>query len=165
MNHQSLYLLLGTNLGDKESHLLIAKQQLIKQFGDLIKQSSIYETAAWGNTNQPSFLNQIVVFNTSLLPQNILTIVLDIEEKMGRVRKEKMGPRIIDIDIILMGNLIVDTPLLSVPHPFIAERKFVLKPMVEVGAKMVHPIYKKTMLTLLKECKDGLNVKKFSPTQ
>lgn len=154
------YLLLGSNLGNRELQLEQAKALIKSQCGTIIRQSSLYETAAWGITTQPSFYNQIVVLKTCIFPEELMKTLLQIEETMGRVRTIKYGPRIIDIDIQLIDNISHNSELLVVPHPFLAERKFALLPLSEVTPNLKHPILQKTINQLLLECTDTLEVKK-----
>ena len=154
------YLLLGSNLGNRYSYLEQAKTLIDNYCGRISFQSSIYETAAWGITAQSSFYNQIIVLQTPLLPEILMQKLLDIEERMGRTRTVKYGPRTIDIDIQLIDNLINNTPLLVLPHPFLHKRRFALLPLSEVAPQLVHPILHKTILDLLNDCTDELEVKK-----
>ena len=154
------YLLLGSNLGNRHSYLEQAKELIGKYCGTIIQQSSVYETAAWGVTDQPSFYNQIIVLQTTLLPQTLMQQLLDIEESMGRKRTVKYGPRTIDIDIQLIDNLTNNSTLLMLPHPYLPERKFALLPLAEVAPQLVHPVLYKTINELLNDCTDTLEVKK-----
>ena len=154
------YLLIGGNLGDRSKNLNEAIESIARECGKIIKQSSLYETAAWGKTDQSAFLNQALVLQTELTPAELMNKLLDIEEKMGRQRKEKNDPRIIDIDILFFDNEILDTKFLTLPHPQIQNRRFALVPLKEIAADLVHPIFMKTISTLLKECPDKLDVKR-----
>ena len=154
------YLLLGSNLGDRLSYLVKAKHFIAIECGLITKESSIYETAAWGITDQPSFYNQVVVLQTDLAPEKLMQTLLNIEEKIGRKRLIKYGPRIIDIDILLIESLILNTPLLTLPHPFLHERRFALLPLSEVAPLLSHPLLNKNTLELLEVCTDTLEVKK-----
>lgn len=154
-------LLLGTNLGNRENNLQLAISLLTGSVGNLIKQSSIYETAAWGLENQPNFLNQIIILSTSQSPKLLMKTILKIEKKMGRERLVKMGPRIIDIDILFYENRIINKPSLTIPHPRIQFRRFVLEPLNELQPNYLHPILNKSVKDLLIACTDTLNVKKF----
>ncbi len=156
------YLLIGGNLGDRLLNLQKAIEHIEPDCGDIIAMSSVYETAAWGNTDQPAFLNQVVVLNTDLEPGELMTRLLEIEKELGRLRMEKMGPRTIDIDILLIGELVMQTPGLIVPHPALHLRKFALIPLTEVAASVIHPTENKTIAELLTDCPDSLPVTKIS---
>lgn len=154
------YLLLGGNLGDKEQTLKQAIILLEQKFGSTAKKSNIFITAAWGNENQPEFYNQAIAINTVLSAIDLLKEILKTEEQLGRKRtNDKWQERVIDIDILFYNDEIIDLPELKVPHPFIQERKFVLVPMNEIASDYIHPVLKKTIATLLLECKDKLEVK------
>ncbi|MBS1574085.1 MAG: 2-amino-4-hydroxy-6-hydroxymethyldihydropteridine diphosphokinase [Bacteroidetes bacterium] len=154
------YLLTGGNLGDRVKNLNDAEQVLNRQCGTVIKKSSLYETAAWGNTNQPAFLNQAIAIETKLDAEQLIHRILKIEKNMGRIRKEKYGPRLIDIDILLFNNDTVDLPFLKIPHPEMQNRRFVLIPLAEIAAEIIHPVLHKSISKLLTECKDESEVKK-----
>ena len=148
-------------MGNRENNLQLAISLLTGLVGNLIKQSSIYETAAWGLENQPNFLNQIIILSTSQSPKLLMKTILKIEKKMGRERLVKMGPRIIDIDILFYENRIINKPSLTIPHPRIQFRRFVLVPLNELQPNYLHPILNKSVKDLLIACTDTLNVKKF----
>jgi 2-amino-4-hydroxy-6-hydroxymethyldihydropteridine diphosphokinase len=154
------YLLLGSNMGNSKIQFLLAHQHIEKNIGKILEVSSLYTTAAWGNENQPDFLNQIIVVRTSQGAKTLLKRILLIEEMMGRVRSIKNAPRNIDIDIIFFNNDVIDTKKLIVPHPEIQNRRFVLVPLVELSPTFVHPRLQKTVTELLNNCKDDLNVQK-----
>ena len=156
----TIYLLLGSNIGDPMSHLSEAKNQIEKQIGTITKVSGIYKTAAWGNKNQPDFLNQIIVAQTSYTAQQTITKILSAEKKMGRFRSKKNAPRIIDIDILFFNNEIIESTDLIVPHAEIQNRRFVLVPLNELCPDMMHPVLQKTIYELLHDCADKLNVQK-----
>ena len=156
------YLLIGGNLGSRKDNLLKATSLITEKCGALTRYSSLYETAAWGITDQPSFLNQALEISTSLNARPLLRKILKIEKEMGRVRKEKLGPRIIDIDILLFENEIHDLPFLKIPHPEMQNRRFVLTPLAEIDPELMHPVLKKTIAQLLEECPDSLEVKKIA---
>lgn len=157
---RTAHLLIGGNLGNRKENLSKAVSLINEQCGSLTRSSSIYETEAWGNTDQPSFLNQALEISTSLTARQLMRKVLKIEEEMGRVRKEKLGPRIIDIDILLFENEIHDLRFLKIPHPEMQNRRFVLVPLAEINSSLQHPVLKKTIAELLEECPDNLEVKK-----
>jgi len=156
------YLLTGGNLGNRKNNLLKATSLITEQCGTITRSSSIYETAAWGITDQPSFLNQVVEISTPLNARQLLRKILKIEKEIGRVRKEKLGPRIIDIDILLFENEIHDLLFLKIPHPEMQNRRFVLTPLAEIDPELQHPVLKKSVAQLLEECPDNLEVKKIA---
>ena len=157
---RTTHLLIGGNLGDREENLLKAIALINEQCGPLIRASSVYETEAWGKTDQPSFLNQALEISTSLNARQLMRKILKIEKEMGRIRQEKLGPRIIDIDILLFGNEIHDLRFLKIPHPEMQNRRFVLVPLAEINSSLLHPVLKKTIAELLEECPDNLQVSK-----
>ena len=152
------YLLTGGNIGDRQENLAIAYESIGRNCGDIISTSSIYETAAWGKKDQSSFLNQALEIQTKLNPRRLLKEILRIEKQVGRVRKEKYGPRIIDIDILLFNDEIHDYPSLKIPHPELQNRRFVLVPLAEIAPGVTHPVLKKTITELLAVCPDTLEV-------
>jgi len=153
------YLLIGGNLGNREENISYAITLLNEQCGSIGKTSSLYETAAWGKTDQPDYLNLAICLSTELNARQLIRRILKIEKMMGRTREEKLGPRIIDIDILLFENEIHDMRFLKVPHPEIQNRRFALTPLAEIGADLIHPVLKKSISRLLKECTDSLPVK------
>jgi 2-amino-4-hydroxy-6-hydroxymethyldihydropteridine diphosphokinase len=157
------YLLTGGNMGSREAQLDRAKMLIHQQAGRVVQASLLYETSAWGNIPQPSFLNQVLCIETTLDATALLYKVLDIEQQMGRERSIKYGPRIIDIDVLLYDELILETPDLTVPHPFLHVRRFTLVPLAEIAPHFMHPVLNKSVHQLLLECPDSLDVKKFSP--
>lgn len=156
----TIYLLLGSNEGDRIHLLQTAVRELQQHCGAVIKKSSLYETAAWGLEEQPDFLNQVVKLKTPHSPQALLTAIQEIEKNLGRQRKVKWGQRTLDIDILFYGKKIIQTPTLTIPHPYMQDRRFTLLPLAEIAPHFVHPLLRKTIATLLKECKDRLEVKK-----
>lgn len=144
---------LGGNKGDREKLLLRAKESINNHF-QLLKVSKIYRTSAWGGVAKGDFLNQIVLIMTSLEPEEVLEIIQEIEESLGRTREEPWGDRTMDLDILYFGDLLIDTEKLKVPHPFITERKFVLAPLAELLPNKIHPITGKNSIEMLAECED-----------
>jgi 2-amino-4-hydroxy-6-hydroxymethyldihydropteridine diphosphokinase len=154
------YLLTGGNEGDRYLNMQQARANIEHICGELIQVSSLYETAPWGNPDQPDFLNQVLLIGTKLNPRDLLKAIFSIEEKGGRIRSVKNGPRTIDIDILFYNDLVLVERGLVIPHPRIAERRFVLEPLNEISPEFVHPVLQKTVHNLLLECKDELAVKK-----
>jgi 2-amino-4-hydroxy-6-hydroxymethyldihydropteridine diphosphokinase len=155
-----VYLLIGGNMGDRMANLAQAIHLINQEIGPIQLTSSIYETAAWGNTNQPDFLNQALMLETSLDAETLMHQLLNIEIGMGRKRDIPMGPRTIDLDIIYFNDLVIENELITIPHPKIAERRFVLIPLSEIAPKFLHPVLNKTNEALLKDCGDSLAVYK-----
>jgi len=156
------YLLLGSNLGNRAQVLEKATSSINSKLGSVVKASSIYETSAWGIEDQPPFLNQVIQIETQLTPHQLLTEINLIEKQLGRVRHEKWGERLIDIDILYYNTSIIHTRELKIPHPQIINRRFTLAPLAEVAPNYIHPMLEKTQQQLLAECKDELEVKKFT---
>ena len=156
------YLLTGANLGNREQNLATAHELINEHCGSIIKTSSLYETAAWGKTDQPAFLNQALEVHTSLNAKQLMRCILKVEKMMGRIRKEKYGPRLIDIDILLFNNEKHNYSFLKLPHPEMQNRRFALLPLAEIAPDMIHPVFNKTITELLNECKDELEVKKIA---
>ena len=148
-------------MGNSKKQLSKAIVLIEKKIGKAVRQSSLYSTAAWGNTNQPDFLNQVVIVQTKLNALQTMQTILGIEKKMGRLRTVKNAPRIIDIDILFFNKEIIAEKHLSIPHPQIQNRRFVLIPLNQLSPNLVHPLLKKTVHQLLLNCADELNVKKF----
>lgn len=156
-----VYLLIGGNVGDRLGNLQLAVAALHRSCGRVTGQSAVYETAAWGKTDQQAFLNQALLLETDLTAPALLECVLEAEAMLGRVRKERYGPRIIDIDILFYNNDIVRTPALTIPHPEIQNRRFALVPLQEIAPGLMHPVLKKDIDQLLEECPDTLEVKQY----
>lgn len=153
------YLLIGGNVGNSFSYLSQAILHLQIQCGNVVQKSAVYETAAWGNTQQPPFLNQALELHTNLPATKLMHEILKIEEALGRVRKEKYGPRTIDIDILLFNDEVYASTELIIPHKELQNRRFVLEPLAEIAPLVIHPVKNKTMKQLLAECPDNLQVK------
>lgn len=156
----SAYLITGGNMGQRKEQLAYAAKLIEERCGSIIDRSSIFETAAWGKTDQESFLNQALVLETTINARDLLNEILYIENLMGRDRIEKYGPRIIDIDIIFFNHQIIRENGLVIPHPEMAGRRFVLEPLNQIIPAYIHPIYYKTVSELLNACEDALPVKK-----
>lgn len=155
----SAFLLLGSNLGDRSQNLAQARLALAAA-GRVTAVSALYQTAAWGYTDQPDFYNQAVALETTLDAPTLLDTCLAIERVLGRERLEKWGARTMDIDIIFYGNAIINTSTLQIPHPRMASRRFVLIPLAEIAAGIVDPHSGLTVEKLLENCEDSLAVEK-----
>ncbi|RTL52085.1 MAG: 2-amino-4-hydroxy-6-hydroxymethyldihydropteridine diphosphokinase [Sphingobacteriales bacterium] len=154
------YILLGSNLGNRIAFIHAAINEIEKQCGQLIAASSIYETEAWGVEQQPPYLNQVIAITTSLLPEQLMQTLLDIELQLGRKRTKRFAERTIDLDILLINNLIIYTSLLTVPHPAMQQRKFVLLPLQEIAPQIIHPLTQLSITEMLQACTDTLRVEK-----
>lgn len=155
------YLGIGGNQGDRRKNLTDCIALLRDKVGNVAQISSVYETAAWGNENQPGFYNQVVLVETDLFPEQLLTTVLEIEASLGRVRKgKKWGERTMDIDILFYNNEVYESPNLNIPHPYIAQRNFVLIPLNELTSEYIHPVLKCSVLELLNNSQDKLVVRR-----
>jgi 2-amino-4-hydroxy-6-hydroxymethyldihydropteridine diphosphokinase len=157
-----VYLSLGSNLGNREAHLEDAQNRLAA-LGRIVAVSSFYETEPVEFTDQPWFLNCAVALETALTPQQLMTSLLGIEEAMGRKRVQKKGPRIIDVDILLFGDTILDSPGVTIPHPAMQERRFVLEPLAEIAPNLLHPVRRKTIRELRDALPEGKVVRKLKP--
>lgn len=150
----TVYLGLGTNLGNKEANLRTAIYKLQERIGKQVSLSSFYETAPWGFESDHSFLNAVIGLETSLSPIEILHITQEIEKELGRTKKSVNGSysdRLIDIDILLYDTLVLQTPELTIPHPLMTERDFVMKPLIEIAGNVIHPTRQKTLSELYQE--------------
>ncbi len=157
-----VYLLTGGNVGNRQDYLEHAAGEIEAGLGKIVKKSALYETAAWGKTDQGPFLNQALELHTGMDAVSLMKQLLSIEEKMGRRRTEKYGPRTIDIDILLFNHDIIDTDFITVPHPQLPHRMFALLPLDEIAANYLHPVLHITIRQMKNACTDTLPVKKFS---
>jgi 2-amino-4-hydroxy-6-hydroxymethyldihydropteridine diphosphokinase len=155
-----VFLLLGSNLGDRIGFIKQAVRHIESELAQVKKVSAIYETQSWGKTDSPDYLNQVILIQTELPAEIILQKILNIERLIGRVRQEKWGSRIIDIDILFFNSDIIDQPGLQVPHPELHKRRFTLEPLTEIASSFIHPALNKTILQLKNELTDSLVVKK-----
>lgn len=156
------FLLTGGNMGDRMKFLSEAKEAIKKRCGHILKESSLYETAAWGKEDQEAFLNQVLKIETELTAQQLLQTILKIEEEMGRKREIRYGPRMIDIDILFFNDEIIDLPGLHLPHPQMQNRRFALEPLNEIAGTKLHPVLQKNISQILEECDDPLAVNKIN---
>jgi 2-amino-4-hydroxy-6-hydroxymethyldihydropteridine diphosphokinase len=155
------YLSLGSNVGNREAQLRDARAKLAT-LGRVVEESSFYETEPVEYTQQPWFLNCALALETSKTPQQLMDEILRIEEEMGRRRLQKKGPRSIDIDILLFEDTILDSKGLTVPHPFMHQRRFVLEPLAEIEPELLHPVLKKTIRELRDALPPGQAVRKLT---
>ena len=154
------YLLIGGNLGDRLANLNNAKIEIELHCGKILSSSAIYETAAWGFTEQPPFFNQALQVETTLSATELMQQLLSIELSLGRERLLPLGPRTIDLDIIYFNNEIIQNDIVSIPHPRMEQRNFVLIPLNEIAPTYLHPVLNIPTSTLLKQCKDESHVYK-----
>ncbi|QXV67373.1 2-amino-4-hydroxy-6-hydroxymethyldihydropteridine diphosphokinase [Mucilaginibacter sp. 21P] len=155
-----VFLLLGSNLGNRKLFLDKAIEHISAEIASVEKASSIYETQSWGKTDEPDYLNQVILIKTNKPARVILQKVLNIEQELGRVREAKWGSRVIDIDILFYGDAVIDEPDLKVPHPQLHNRRFTLEPLNELAPKLFHPVLRKNINQLKTELTDSLIVKK-----
>jgi len=154
------YLLIGGNEGDRIAQLTTARAHISAAAGRLKRTSALYETAPWGKSDQPWFLNQALELETTQDATSLLGLLLGIEEKMGRRRSEKYGARLIDIDILFFNDAIIRGPGLVIPHPEIQNRRFVLTPLDDIASDHIHPVLGRSVRELLLACTDQLEVKR-----
>ena len=158
-----VFLGIGTNLGNRESNLEQAVARIEEYIGPVLNSSSIYETEPWGFEAKDEFLNLVVKVETDLTSRGVLGRIQMIESFLGRVKSQlQYSSRVIDIDVLLYEDLIINEESLKIPHPLLQQRKFVLVPLCELAADMIHPVLKKTFSGLLEICGDRSEVKKYS---
>ena len=157
---ERIYLATGSNIGDKSAHLAKALELIEVYVGGLVQVSGVYRTAAWGIEDQPEFLNQAMAVDSHLEPETLLLAVMEIERQMGRERRIRWGERLIDIDILFYGNLVSQSQRLTIPHPFIQDRNFVLQPLLEIAPDFFHPVLQKSIRELAAACPDPLKVER-----
>ena len=145
------YLALGTNIGNKRRNMITAAALFAERVGDVLALSGFYETEPWGFQSENTFLNAALQLDTSLSPLELLKATQEIEIEMGRTQKSNGAyhDRIIDIDILLYDNLVLQTPELTLPHPLMHERLFVMEPLAEIAPNVIHPVFKKPVISLL----------------
>lgn len=150
----NVYLSIGSNMGDRVEKVRTAAALIHKKIGKIARKSKLYETQAWGKTDQDAFINQVIMINTMYDPRDLLEEISLIEKEMGRERKEKWGPRVIDIDILFYGKRIVRDKGLEIPHPELQNRMFILAPLIEIAPDLEHPVLKQPIDLLFMECRD-----------
>ena len=157
-----VYLLLGSNIGNRLLYLSKAVVEIDRRIGEIIRRSSLYETEPWGFTDDLAFINMVIAIQTTLSPERILERIHAIETSLGRERAGQVGyqSRTIDIDILFFGEETIDKPDLIIPHPRLHERRFTLEPMSEIAPEFPHPVFHKSISTLLKKCNDNHTVNK-----
>ncbi len=158
-----IYLSLGSNMGDREENIARAIAALPSQGLRVTHKSSLYETEPVDVRKQAWFLNCVVEAETELMPRQLMQALLEIERALGRIRRVPKGPRLIDMDILLFGSSIMQTPELEIPHPRMAERRFVLIPFNEIAPTAHHPVLKKTIAQLLEDTQDRSQVRRAAP--
>jgi 2-amino-4-hydroxy-6-hydroxymethyldihydropteridine diphosphokinase len=157
---EDLYLLLGSNLGDRELYLCQARELIEQKIGKLKNISSLYETASWGRRDQPEYINQVIHLRSDIDPHKVLDTIITIEKKLGRERIEKWDSRTIDIDILFYGNRIINEPDLIIPHPQLHLRRFTLAPLKELSPELKHPLLNKSINDLFCSLNDKLKVRR-----
>ncbi len=157
--HKIVYLSMGSNLGDRAANLRTAIERL-GELGEIVSVSSFYETEPVELTAQPWFLNCAVKLDTQKMPRQLISGILNLEQEMGRQRKQNKGPRTIDIDILLFGSSVIEIPSLTIPHPKFHERRFVLEPLSEIAPEARHPALKRSIRELRDALPPGQTVKK-----
>ena len=162
--HKTVYLSLGSNLGDREENLRTAIAKLA-EVGNVVAISSFYETEPVEVAAQPWFMNCAVKLDTEKMPRQLMAAILALEQGMGRQRRQNKGPRTIDIDVLLFGSSVIELPSLTVPHPRMHQRRFVLEPLAEVAPDLRHPVFKRTIRELRDALPAGQAVRKVSKSE
>jgi 2-amino-4-hydroxy-6-hydroxymethyldihydropteridine diphosphokinase len=157
--HKTVYLSLGSNVGDRAANLQAAIEKL-SELGNVAAVSAFYETEPVDTGPQPWFLNCAIKLDTEKMPRQLIAAILSVEQTMGRQRRQEKAPRTIDIDILLFGSSIVELPSLTIPHPRLHERRFVLEPLAEIAPDARHPVFKRTIRELRDALPAGQHVKK-----
>jgi 2-amino-4-hydroxy-6-hydroxymethyldihydropteridine diphosphokinase len=158
---EKLVLIIGGNLGDRFLLIQKAKKMLSEKLGAELNASSIFESPAWGGVSKGSYLNQVLIFESQLEPEQVLDIIQQIERRLERVREVKWGDRTMDIDILYYGQRLLNSEKLVIPHAYLEERRFVLEPLAEVIPTFLHPRSGMSQSLLLKQCKDKSKVQRY----
>ena len=161
MASENVFILLGSNLGDREMLVNQACKMIGERYGEIVDKSSLYESEPWGFQSEQWFLNQVVVMETALKPDELMSTLLSIEKELGRDRSVKYDgyvSRPIDLDILYFGDKIIETQMVTAPHPRLHQRRFTLLPLCEIAPDFVHPLLKMTNTQLLESCQDSGNV-------
>ncbi len=153
-----VYLLLGSNIGDRDENLRLARSQLALHCGTISKQSGVYLGKSWGVEQQRDYYNQVLELSTTQPPKRLLDCILEIESNLGRVREKKWSSRIIDIDILFYQQSVIELPVLQIPHPRLTERNFTLVPLMEIAPQFIHPTFAVTIEELYLRSADTLEV-------
>ncbi|HTO16993.1 MAG TPA: 2-amino-4-hydroxy-6-hydroxymethyldihydropteridine diphosphokinase [Edaphocola sp.] len=159
--HNKVYILLGSNLGDRYAYIKRATELIEENIGTLVAVSNVYETESWGMEDQPAHLNQALIVNTRLDALEVLKNTQSIEKLLGRTKKSRWDNRIIDIDIIFFNQEIINLEKLTIPHPHFQERNFAIIPFSEIAGDYKHPIFHKSIKEIMDHSQDALKVKKY----
>jgi len=162
MRNHIIYLLLGSNLGDRKKQMDEALDLIPEMIGEVTKRSSFYETEPWGFSSEEFFLNIAMQTLTSLSPEEVMRKIDEIEKRFGRERSDSgYSSRTMDIDILFYDDLVLDQDILKIPHPMLKDRRFVLVPLNEIAHELIHPVFLKTIGELLQDCTDTKDVRKY----